>query len=249
MRDEFYSKFTGKQIDDAVDYVLNGQIPSISVDNVLSTQSENPVQNKVITNKINEIDETLNVKADSDSVYTKSETDNLLNMKADSDSVYTKSETNGLLLEKMENPMTSAGDMIYAGPNGTPTALAKGTATQVLKATTTGVEWSNKIVNYSTSEIVIGEWIDGKPIYRKVIDNISLTNGTEVIISSGISSAHIITLKAVIHDGFNHELVIPNYIHNNLYGYIYYDPTTGNIHIFITGTTGSNGILIVEYTK
>ena len=170
-------------------------------------------------------------------------------MKADSDSVYTKSETNGLLLEKMENPMTSAGDMIYAGPNGTPTALAKGTATQVLKATTTGVEWSNKIVNYSTSEIVIGEWIDGKPIYRKVIDNISLTNGTEVIISSGISSAHIITLKAVIHDGFNHELVIPNYIHNNLYGYIYYDPTTGNIHIFITGTTGSNGILIVEYTK
>ena len=249
MRDEFYSKFTGKQIDDAVDYVLNGQIPSISVDNVLSTQSENPVQNKVITNKINEIDETLNVKADSDSVYTKSETDNLLNMKADSDSVYTKSETNGLLLEKMENPMTSAGDMIYAGPNGTPTALAKGTATQVLKATTTGVEWSNKIVNYSTSVIVICEWIDGKPIYRKVIDNISLTNGTEVIISSGISSAHIITLKAVIHDGFNHELVIPNYIHNNLYGYIYYDPTTGNIHIFITGTTGSNGILIVEYTK
>lgn len=45
----------------------------------------------------------------------------------------------------MENPMTSIGDMIYGGPTGTPTALAKGTAGQVLtmKQDETGPEWAN----------------------------------------------------------------------------------------------------------
>ena len=45
----------------------------------------------------------------------------------------------------MENPMTSIGDMIYGGPTGTPTALAKGTAGQVLtmKQDETGPEWKN----------------------------------------------------------------------------------------------------------
>lgn len=45
----------------------------------------------------------------------------------------------------MENPMTSEGDLIYGGPTGTPTALAKGTAGQVLKMKQngTGPEWAN----------------------------------------------------------------------------------------------------------
>lgn len=45
----------------------------------------------------------------------------------------------------MENPMTTMGDMIYGGPTGTPTALAKGTAGQVLtmKQDETGPEWAN----------------------------------------------------------------------------------------------------------
>ena len=41
----------------------------------------------------------------------------------------------------MENPMTSMGDIIYGGPDGDPTALAKGTQGQVLTATATGVAW------------------------------------------------------------------------------------------------------------
>lgn len=38
---------------------------------------------------------------------------------------------------------------------------------------------------YSTDEIRIGTWIDGKPIYRKVIArNITATNGTNISLSS-----------------------------------------------------------------
>ena len=32
---------------------------------------------------------------------------------------------------------------------------------------------------YSTQETVIGEWIDGKPIYRKVYDNLNNQYGTD----------------------------------------------------------------------
>ena len=50
----------------------------INVDDQLSTTSTNAVQNKVITNKINNIENSVNRKADISSVYTKSEVDSLL---------------------------------------------------------------------------------------------------------------------------------------------------------------------------
>lgn len=42
---------------------------------------------------------------------------------------------------------------------------------------------------YSTNEIVIGTWIDGKPIYRKVIDFGALSpNGSKKSMAHGISN-------------------------------------------------------------
>lgn len=32
---------------------------------------------------------------------------------------------------------------------------------------------------YSTNEIVIGRWIDGKPIYRKVLNSVGLAGNTK----------------------------------------------------------------------
>lgn len=43
----------------------------------------------------------------------------------------------------------------------------------------------NSMNTYSTDEIRIGTWIDGKPIYRKVVArNITATNGTNILLSS-----------------------------------------------------------------
>lgn len=41
---------------------------------------------------------------------------------------------------------------------------------------------------YSTEEKIIGKWIDGKPIYRKVIDFGSLPNNTAKTVSHGITN-------------------------------------------------------------
>ena len=34
---------------------------------------------------------------------------------------------------------------------------------------------------YSTNEVVIGRWIDGKPIYRKVLSTVGLPGGTKKV--------------------------------------------------------------------
>ena len=49
------------------------------------------------------------------------------------------------------------------------------------------VEKTNNLQNYSTEEQVIGTWIDGKPIYRKVVSVGVLPSNTTKYVSSGIS--------------------------------------------------------------
>lgn len=65
----------------------------------------------------------------------------------------------------MENPMTTAGDIIYGGSSGTPTRLAKGTTGQVLKATETGVEWGNLdltgITGYDATKTQVLKHVNG----------------------------------------------------------------------------------------
>lgn len=69
----------------------------------------------------------------------------------------------------MENPMTTAGDIIVGGEDGTPTALPIGTAGQVLKVGANGPEWgadSAGMTNpMTTAGDMIGGSIEGTP-YR-----------------------------------------------------------------------------------
>ena len=61
-------------------------------------------------------------------------------------------------------------------------------------------DYINDCNTYSTNEINTGQtWIDGKPIYRKVIDNISMTIGTAQYINTGISNIReMIDIKSKI---------------------------------------------------
>lgn len=54
-----------------------------------------------------------------------------------------QSAINELDTEKMANPMTTSGDIIYGGASGTPTRLAKGTDGQVLGLTAGIPTWQN----------------------------------------------------------------------------------------------------------
>ena len=56
----------------------------------------------------------------------------------------------------------------------------------------------NNLNNYSTEEQVIGKWIDGKPIYRKVVSTIGLTGSTKKSIAYNIDNLD----KIWIENGF-----------------------------------------------
>ena len=54
---------------------------------------------------------------------------------------------------------------------------------------------------YSTTEQVVGTWIDGKPIYRKVIDTGTLPNATSKSVPTGISNLeNIISFKGIAYN-------------------------------------------------
>ena len=50
---------------------------------------------------------------------------------------------------------------------------------------------------YSTTEQVIGTWIDGKPIYRKVIDFGALPDNTTKYVAHNIAFDNLIDVKAI----------------------------------------------------
>lgn len=70
----------------------------------------------------------------------------------------------------------------------------------------------NNAIIYSTTEKVIGNWINGKPIYRKVVDLGDAPNNTLSTISHGISNIEsIVNLYGYISDGSSY-LPIPNVV-------------------------------------
>lgn len=56
------------------------------------------------------------------------------------------------------------------------------------KTDTYSCDYTNKLHSYSTEEQVIGKWIDGKPLYRKVIEiDLSETDTANTFVNTEIS--------------------------------------------------------------
>ena len=105
---------------------------------------------------------------------------------------------------------------------------------------------------YSTSEQVVGKWIDNKPIYRKVIDFGTLPNTSTKTVAHNISNlGRIIDYKAVArsNSGTHSVLPIPYMQLTVEYGiYMYFDDTS----IVVTtgyGRESYSMYVILEYTK
>lgn len=107
---------------------------------------------------------------------------------------------------------------------------------------------------YSTEEKVIGKWIDGKPIYRKVL---TFTNVSTNIDLSELNINNIIIINITLKQNNNNIITVP-YAPNaqSVYdAYIvtgYYKGTTKE-WIWQIGSSAianfSRGTLIIEYTK
>ena len=107
--------------------------------------------------------------------------------------------------------------------------------------------------NYSTSEQVIGTWINNKPLYRKVIEvnNIVLDTNTTCGNISNISK--VVKIDGIITSstGFNMSIgsiYLSTWNRNN---YVWIDSGNGDVKYNIRGdwTTINKMIVIVEYTK
>lgn len=113
------------------------------------------------------------------------------------------------------------------------------------------------IPGYSTSEIPTGQtWIDGKPIYRKVLAFTSITNGSNNDMAIGASGV-IGTIIRFWGLGYNtagaYAWNIPHYDSSSSYGILVeaVSPTGGNPKIRIKPGSGrglGSAVVVVEYT-
>lgn len=116
----------------------------------------------------------------------------------------------------------------------------------------------NNLEQYSTDEIRIGTWIDGKSIYRKVVA-VNLTNSGETLYNHNISNIEQITNSHAIFNRKNNQFIpVPfSYINSSAVVQgswnISYQVTKTAIQFFVGSSAYSekngNSYVIIEYTK
>ena len=114
---------------------------------------------------------------------------------------------------------------------------------------------------YSTEEIVCGKWIDGKPIYRKVITGKLADKSGDALVFANVSELEIdelINLYGKLSDKNNlNKMAIPvsfNQVSGVYYAVnMYYGVETGNIFYHLLNSygaySGCTAYVVLEYTK
>lgn len=106
---------------------------------------------------------------------------------------------------------------------------------------------------YSTTETKVGTWIDGKPIYRRVLDELTTnsTAFTEQIynISSGIRD--LIRFDGFIKpDNYGTKVSLNYYYNSSTYGCTYFDNIDNNLRLrILSNYTSKPFVVVLEYTK
>lgn len=110
----------------------------------------------------------------------------------------------------------------------------------------------NLLNSYSTSEQVVGTWIDGKPLYRKVITG-TTTAGNNLDISKNSISANIdkfVYFGGVTIQPNNNISLVPYFAAETDRTSIYYASSIDAIRIRAGSSYGYGDVfVIVEYTK
>lgn len=113
-----------------------------------------------------------------------------------------------------------------------------------------GLAVSVASTNYSTTEQVIGTWIDGKPLYRKVIavETSTVTHNANTTINVPLSSLPVGKIVR-----FDCLLTGNNTVNQEVNKYIVperYDRTNDRLTLYCEATYSTNSIhVILEYTK
>ena len=125
----------------------------------------------------------------------------------------------------------------------------------------TGVSVADKLDSltiYSSTETVIGKWIDNKPIYRKILTGTISSNA--LVVGIGCDVDNVINLRCYLKKTNNLIFSIPyrNEVSANEYyqAYVFVNDTVNNNEVAVLCSSsnadyfnGSSIIAIVEYTK
>lgn len=116
-------------------------------------------------------------------------------------------------------------------------------------------DYINDCNTYSTDETFTGKyWINGKKIYRKIINFGALPNSTTKSVAHGISNLdEVLLLNAIAKSGTSYK-TIPDVISTNaaqyLTGQIKISISSGNIVIYTESNQSSfSAYITIEYTK
>ena len=115
-------------------------------------------------------------------------------------------------------------------------------------------DYINNISDYSTEEQVVGRWIDGKPLYRKVIEKTNTQGSTITIPHNILNIDKIISYNSCFKDNINNDYrSIPLVSVSNLDYQIGMSINTTNIVINAPGYTDTGRFnyiyVVIYYTK
>ena len=100
---------------------------------------------------------------------------------------------------------------------------------------------------YSYDETPIGTWVNGKPLYRKIIKT-SVNQGVQKIYDvSNMNLDDIIRMDGSISQSVGSIVPIPYYTNSNDFTVVYYPKSSNQIEINTTRAGIVN--IILEYTK
>ena len=150
---------------------------------------DNSLDNKADKNDVytkNEIDNNLNGKADANNVYTKTEVNNSLDNKADTNNVYTKTEVNNLLASQATGTVINAATGIGS--------IALGEGTTVSGNYSTAIGYKNKVSGNNSGAFGDPNVVTGNGSYAIGNDNTingdyNFVLGNNVTIGSSIQNS------------------------------------------------------------
>lgn len=151
--------------------------------------------------------------------------------------------------EESTNPVQNA--VIAEALDAKQDAADKMTASDMDDVVTPLPSVMSRRFKYSTEEQVIGEWIDGKPVYQKTVDCGTLPNSTNKSVNHNISNIDkIINYNGIAYNNDGLVFHIPNTSTVNIkYGIETY--VDKNIIYIVCGSdrSGYNAIYTLQYTK
>lgn len=103
---------------------------------------------------------------------------------------------------------------------------------------------------YSTKEQVVGEWIDGKPLYQKTF-NVSIpTNNTAVGVCTGndLNISDVISMGGTIIGSSNAKVPLPINDGTNI-AYLSYNTQNNVVLTYSSYYKGKSAVITIQYTK